>query len=205
MVPPATMETQGMDFAHPFYFLRHGETHWNREGLTQGQLDAKLNERGRAQAAEAAEALRGEPIERIVASPLSRALDTAKTVAGVLGLEIATDPGLMECHLGDHQGHPHGPWLRQYFEGNHVPPNGEHFDDFCARTWAAMQRAVALGPNTLIVAHGGLWVSVRRHVAVDPDVSGMPNALPLQIEPEPGRWRHRILGARQWGQALAAF
>ncbi len=56
-------------FAHPFYFLRHGETHWNRSGTTQGQIDSKLNETGIAQAEPAAEALAGEPIERIVASP----------------------------------------------------------------------------------------------------------------------------------------
>ncbi len=193
-----------MSFAYPFYFLRHGETYWNREGRTQGQLDAQLNDLGRAQAARAAEALRDEPIERIVSSPLSRALDTARAVAKVLAIEVATDPGLMECHLGDHQGNPHGPWLKEYFLGTYVPPNGEHFNDFCARTWAAMERAVALGPNTLIVAHGGLWVTARRYVAVDPDVSKMPNALPLFIEPEPGRWRHRIVGQMEWGESPVA-
>lgn len=193
-----------MSFTHSFYFLRHGETHFNRDRRTQGQLDTKLNDLGRAQASRAAEALRGEPIERIVASPLSRARDTAQVVADALGLEVATDPGLMECHLGDHQGNPHGPWLREYFLGNYVPPNGEHFDDFCARTWAAMERTVALGPNTLIVAHGGLWVTARRYVAVDPDLSRMPNALPLLVRPEPGRWRHRIVGGMEWGEAPVA-
>ncbi len=170
-----------MAFAHPFYFLRHGETHWNREGRTQGQLDARLNDLGRTQAARAAEALRGQPVARIVASPLSRAHDTARAAAGVLGLEITLDAGLMECHLGDHQGNPHGPWLQDYFRGRYVPPNGEHFDDFCARTWAAMQRAVALGPNTLIVAHGGLWISARRHVTVDPDLARMLSEQTIDI------------------------
>ena len=184
-----------MAFQHPFYFLRHGETHWNRNKLTQGQTDSQLNDLGRAQAAEAALALKDEPIERIVASPLSRALDTAKTVAAALGIDITTDPGLMECHLGEHQGAPHGPWLQAYFRGEYDPPGGELFDDFCARTWAAMQRAVALGPNTLIVAHGGLWISARRYVAVDPDLPRMPNALPLYVEPEGNLWRHRIVGS----------
>ncbi len=193
-----------MGFAHPFYFLRHGETHWNREHRTQGQIDATLSDLGRAQAARAAEALRDEPVARIVASPLSRARDTAQAVADVLGLAVATDPGLMECHLGDHQGHPHGPWLQEYFRGTYRPPNGEPFDAFCARTWTAMQRAVALGPNTLIVAHGGLWVSARRFVAVDPDLARLPNALPLYIEPEPGRWRHRIVGTMEWGESPVA-
>ena len=192
-------------FEHPFYFLRHGETHWNREGIHQGQLDAKLNDLGRAQASRAAEALRGEPIARIVASPLSRAHDTAKAVADVLGLEIALDPDLMECHQGDHQGEPRGAWLQRYFQGEYQPPNGEPFDDFCARTWAAMRRAVALGPNTLIVAHGGLWMTARRYVSVDPDLPRMPNALPLHIVPGDAIWRLTILGDTGWDEALAEW
>jgi broad specificity phosphatase PhoE len=196
------MEIRRMAFDHPFYFLRHGETHWNREGRTQGQIDAKLNDLGRAQASRAAEALKDQPIARIVASPLSRAHDTANAVAGALGLEVTLDPGLMECHLGDHQGDPHGPWLQDYFLGAYVPPNGEHFDDFCARTWAAMERAVALGPNTLIVAHGGLWISARRYVAVEPDLRRMPNALPLHIVPEGDVWRHQIIGDSGCNDAL---
>ena len=191
-----------MQFDHPFYFLRHGETHWNREGRTQGQLDSKLNDLGRAQAAQAADALRGQPIARIVASPLSRAHDTAKAAADMLGLEISLDPDLMECHLGDRQGEPHGPWLQDYFRGSYIPPNGERFEDFCARTWAAMKRAVGLGPNTLIVAHGGLWISARRYVSVAPDLPRMPNALPLHITPRGDVWHHRIIGESGWSDAL---
>jgi broad specificity phosphatase PhoE len=181
-------------FAHPFYFLRHGETHWNKSGTTQGQLDAKLNETGIEQARRAAEALAGEPIERIVASPLSRALDTAEAVAERHGLSVETDPGLMECDLGRHQGGPHGAWLGDFFRGEYEPPGGETFDQFRARVWAAMQRAVAKGPNTLIVAHGGLWIAARTYVAVEPDLPRLPNALPLHVTPEPGRWVHRICG-----------
>lgn len=191
-----------MSFDHPFYFLRHGETHWNREGRTQGQTDARLNDLGRDQAGRAAQALRNQPITRIVASPLSRAHDTAKAVAGVLGLEIALDPDLMECHLGDHQGDPHGPWLQSYFRGEYAPPNGELFDDFCARTWTAMQRAVAQGPNTLIVAHGGLWISARRHVSVAPDLPRMPNALPLHVVPEGNIWHQNVIGENDGADAL---
>jgi len=192
-----------MAIDHPFYFLRHGETHWNRERRHQGQLDIKLNDLGRAQAARAAEALRGQPVTRIVTSPLSRAHDTARVVAKLLGVEVMLDPGLMECHQGDHQGEPIGPWLPRYFEGSYVPSNGEPFDDCCTRTWAAMRRAVALGPNTLIVAHGGSWVSARRYVSVDPDRSWIPNAMPLHIVPDGTVWRSSIIGEGSWDDALA--
>jgi probable phosphoglycerate mutase len=183
-----------MAFAHPFYFLRHGETHWNAEGRTQGQLCAGLNETGREQARRAAEALAREPIARIVASPLERAFETARIVAEMRDLPVETDEALMECHLGQHQGSPHGPWLGEYFRGAYDPPGGETFPAFCERVWAAMERTVARGPDTLIVAHGGLWIAARTRVAVDPDLPRMPNALPLHVTPEAGRWRHRVCG-----------
>ena len=183
-----------MPFDHPFYFLRHGQTEWNRIGRTQGQLDSQLNDTGRAQAERAAEALAGEPLERIIASPLSRALHTAQAVAKRHGIEVVTDECLMECHLGDHQGGPHGPFLPAFFRGEYDPPGGETFIEFRDRVWGAMQRAVARGPNTLIVAHGGLWIAARHIISVDPDLDRMPNALPLHVTPGPLSWRHRICG-----------
>jgi probable phosphoglycerate mutase len=181
-----------MAFEHPFYFLRHGETEWNKTGRTQGQLDAPLNDLGHSQAARAAELLRHEPIARIIASPLSRARKTAEAVAAEHEVEINFDDNLMECHLGDHQGEPHGPWLRQYWTGDYDPPNGETLDEFSNRVWKAMERAVALGPNTLIVAHGGLWIAAHRFISIEPSLLRMPNALPVHVTPGADQWRQRV-------------
>ena len=85
--------------------VRHGETVWNAEMRMQGQLDTALSERGRWQAARAAEALAGEGIEAIVASDLARAFDTAQAIAAVVGLPIATDVGLRERSFGVFEGH----------------------------------------------------------------------------------------------------
>ncbi|MEM9062886.1 MAG: histidine phosphatase family protein [Pseudomonadota bacterium] len=183
-----------MAFDHPFYFLRHGETTWNAGKRIQGQLNSPLSELGWEQARAAGRAMRDEPIERIVASPLDRAFFTAQEVSKVKGIEVVFDRDLMECHLGDHQDEPHGPWLAEYFEGRYEPPNGEPFPEFCERVWGAMQRAVSLGPNTLIVAHGGLWLAARQYVTVDPDLKRMPNALPLHVLPSKDLWVHRICG-----------
>ena len=183
-----------MAFEYPFYFLRHGETEWNRTHRTQGQYDSQLNETGHAQALRAAEMLKGEPIERIIASPLSRARHTAEAVAEHHDVALSFDDHLMECHLGDHQGEPHGPWLAQYWEGRYDPPNGETYREFCERVWNALQRTVALGPNTLIVAHGGLWKAASEYVDMEPNLIPLPNAVPIHVTPGAQGWRQRIVG-----------
>ena len=182
-----------MAFAHPFYFLRHGETSWNAIRKTQGQQDSPLNDKGKAQALRAGEILAGEKIDRIVASPLSRARHTAEAVAAHHGLDILFDDGLKECSLGDMETLPNGPWLEDYWRGEFDPPNGETFAQFSDRVWRAMQRAVDLGPNTLIVAHGGLWTAAHEFVRIEPGLRPMPNALPLHVTPENNVWRHRVL------------
>jgi len=182
-----------MSAQHSFYFLRHGETQWNKDRLTQGQFDSQLNATGRAQALSAAEILKNKPIARIVASPLSRARHTAQAVAVKHDVEIIFDDGLMECHLGDRQGEPHGDWLKDYWLGKYAPPNGETFYEFSQRVWNAMQRAILLGPETLIVAHGGLWLAAHEHVSIQPPLSPMPNATPLHITQEDDTWYHTVL------------
>ena len=57
----------------PFFFLRHGETDWNRERRLQGNIDVPLNATGLAQAEAAAKRLVGAGVATIVASPLARA------------------------------------------------------------------------------------------------------------------------------------
>ena len=89
--------------------LRHGETEWNREGRLQGHRDVPLNANGRLQVSRAAEILAGlyPDIERIISSPLSRALESAEIVAGKLKYEkadIILEPILMERSFGVGEG-----------------------------------------------------------------------------------------------------
>jgi len=185
-----------MAFDHPFYFLRHGETDWNKIGKAQGHLDIELNATGIAQAQRASELLADEPIERIISSPLIRARRTAEAVAKHHHLEIQFDDGLKECHLGDMQGQLRGTWFAEYWSGEFEPPNGETFGEFSERVWNAMKRAVAMGPNTLIVAHGGLWVAAHQFTKIEPALMPMPNAVPLHISPANGVWHHTSVELR---------
>ncbi|MEO0678957.1 MAG: histidine phosphatase family protein [Pseudomonadota bacterium] len=181
-------------FARPFHFLRHGQTTYNRDGIFQGQIDSPLSDAGVAQAEAAAQALQGEPIRRIVASPLSRARLTAEAAGRVLGLPVHTDDGLKECHLGVHQDQPHATWpLNLYWRGEVVPEGGESFGDFRARVLSAMARLTAEEDGVLIVAHGGLWQSLLSAFRVRSTLSAMPNALPLHLTPGEV-WQVRLIG-----------
>ena len=53
----------------PFYFLRHGQTDWNAEGLLQGQTEIPLNVIGMNQADEAKVRLMDTPVTTICCSP----------------------------------------------------------------------------------------------------------------------------------------
>ena len=78
--------------AHPrIYFIRHGETDWNREGRLQGQHDIALNDLGRRQAAEVASHLRdtiGSKTRTLpwIASPMARVMETMRIARNTLGL-----------------------------------------------------------------------------------------------------------------------
>ena len=54
-----------------FWFLRHGETAWNADGLAQGNVDVPLNDRGVAQAREAAVVLLGQGVRSVVSKRAS--------------------------------------------------------------------------------------------------------------------------------------
>ena len=86
--------------------LRHGESHGNAAGFIQGQKDYPLTEKGRAQAQALAAfwQLEETQFHRVIASPLSRARETAQTVASGLGLEVECDPAWMERCFGNYEG-----------------------------------------------------------------------------------------------------
>ncbi|MFL1461472.1 histidine phosphatase family protein [Roseococcus sp. DSY-14] len=172
----------------PFWFLRHGETDWNAQGLSQGQTDIPLNAIGRAQAERAAQALRGKGIATIVTSPLSRARETAEAVARALSLPIAAeDPELMEVRFGEQEGQPMGDWYDDWIAGTLTPPGCEPFAELRARTARAINRATARPGPVLVVAHGALFRAFRWEAGLEPNIR-TPNALPLWCEPQGAAW-----------------
>jgi broad specificity phosphatase PhoE len=89
---PATSSPTGTRI----HLVRHGEVE-NPRGIVYGRLPGyNLSERGRREAAGAAEWLGEAPVAAIWASPLERAQETAAIIAEPHGLEVVTDDRLTE-------------------------------------------------------------------------------------------------------------
>jgi broad specificity phosphatase PhoE len=86
------------------HLVRHGVTEWNRQARFQGHIDVPLSDEGCQQAVAVAERLTGLPISHCFASDLSRAFDTALTIAERLNLDVEPDPDLREANKGSLEG-----------------------------------------------------------------------------------------------------
>lgn len=170
-----------------FWFLRHGETDWNAQNLSQGRTDVALNANGLAQAKLAAERLHHRGIATIVASPLLRARVTAEIVGKALGLPIAFDGGLMEVNFGEQEGKPMGNWYDSWIAGAYTPAGAETFAELRARASAAVNRCLAKPPAVLVIAHGGLFRALRAEMHLEINVRA-PNAVPMFCEPGTPKW-----------------
>ena len=170
------------------YFIRHGETDWNRDRRYQGQMDIPLNATGRGQAARNGKVLAATLGARAagldyVASPLERARETMHIVRGGLGLApdaYRTDDRLKEVHYGHWEGQlqdelrtsdPEGFAARDLDAWAWVPRGGESYE--------VMSRRVAgwlgeVARDTVVVAHGGVSRAIRGLV-LDMPPSQVPN------------------------------
>lgn len=146
--------------------VRHGQTDWNLHKRIQGSTDIPLNSTGRAEAAEAGVRLRARHWDVIVASPLLRADETARIIAGELGLtrpEIV--PELTELHHGEIDGLTFAERQVRFPDGV-VVPGLEPRHAVLGRVLPALGRIAASHPgqSVLVVSHGGVIGTLIRHV-----------------------------------------
>jgi broad specificity phosphatase PhoE len=178
------MRAPSADRLHPvaFWFLRHGETDWNAQNLSQGNVDIPLNETGLAQARSAALLLRGRSIRSLISSPMSRARVTAEIAAAELGVPVEFDDGLREAAFGVQEGKPMLEWFQHWVDGLLTPAGAESFSALTARAVAAINRCTARPPIVLVVAHGALFRAMRGAMGHEPNVRTR-NAVPVWCEP----------------------
>jgi broad specificity phosphatase PhoE len=191
------MSASSAERLHPiaFWFLRHGETDWNAQNLSQGAVDIPLNETGLAQARSASLLLRGRGIRAIISSPLSRAKVTADIAAAQLGLPVQIDDGLKEVAFGVMEGKPMSEWFQPWVDGLLTPEGAESFPTLTKRAVAAVNRCIARPPVVLVVAHGALFRALRGAMGHEPNVRTR-NAVPVWCEPPAD-------GTGIWGLAYA--
>jgi probable phosphoglycerate mutase len=180
----------------PFYFIRHGETEWNKLRLMQGQTDIPLNAAGIVQAHAAGKSLASREIQTICSSPLRRARHTAEIVARYVRAPIVDLVGLMECGFGIYEGHPSdSAWHAEWIAGAAIP-GGETRAAFRARTLDAVNQALDHAGPVLIVAHGGNFMSIRDAVLDSPQArAGNCEALALSPHFGGSSWSLDVLAA----------
>jgi probable phosphoglycerate mutase len=84
--------------------IRHGENNLVGKRLAGRLPGIHLNQIGRQQAEQIAQALGKAPLKAIYSSPLERAVETAEPLASALDLPVQIAPGLVEVGYGDWQG-----------------------------------------------------------------------------------------------------
>lgn len=151
----------------PIYFIRHGETDWNREGRIQGQIDIPLNDNGHQQAVSISRGLKSflgrTKVDLFVASPLTRTRQTMSYLLREFDLpdnKAETEPAMLELAFGIWEGHffkdlktnPQYPKnLEERFRWR--PQDGESYEEGLERVRQWIGRID--GP-TVIVAHGAI-------------------------------------------------
>jgi broad specificity phosphatase PhoE len=146
------------------YLARHGESDWNAANRFQGHSDRPLTDLGREQARGLADLVAAENVEAIYASPLSRALETARIFAARIGLDVVVDEGLREVDTGSWSGlsraevrerYPEG--FQRWITGGAGWEDGESYEEMAERVLAAVNRIAAAHPGgrVLLVSHGG--------------------------------------------------
>lgn len=154
--------------------LRHGQSefnlHFTATRRDPGIKDPRLTPLGHQQAETAAEALAGEGVTRIIASPYSRALQTAAPLARRLGLPVLVNPTVREryaftCDIGSPLTALKAEWPEvQFLNVPEIwwPEQEETADGVIARA-ALFRGEMAALPDwdrTVVVSHWGFILSM---------------------------------------------
>ena len=163
-------------------FARHGESEANLVGLFSNRgWKHPLTSHGRQQALELANHLAGESFDRILASPLMRAVQTAEILGAHFRAPIEIADELCEFDVGAFEGtsdpkgwHLHQDVIARWARGESSErmPGGESLLEIVDRLNRLLSSVT--GPekrdgNLLLIGHGGLYTSALPRVLVGLD------------------------------------
>ncbi len=167
-------------------FIRHGQSEFNvhheRTGRDPGIPDPTLTDLGRRQVAAAAEKLKAHahPIRRVLASPYTRALQTAEIIARHLDVPIEIEHSVHEhahyhCDIGTAKSLLTERWPALSFD--HIeeiwwPNLDETRDQVERRCQIFHQRAAALSDwrHVAVVSHWGFILQLTGHSAANAEL-----------------------------------
>ena len=141
--------------------VRHGQTESNKLGRIQGINASPLTYIGREQADAAARALASDAPFALYSSPLPRALQTAKAIGSLAGVQPVEVKELIEMDVGEFEGLS-GPQLRERFPNvmrswdddpaSTVMPGGESLYDVRDRAWPVVRSLAERHESETVVA-----------------------------------------------------
>ncbi|MGM5631762.1 2,3-bisphosphoglycerate-dependent phosphoglycerate mutase [Apibacter raozihei] len=150
--------------------FRHGQSVWNLENKFTGWVDVDLTDKGREEAKEAGDKLKGMHFDYAYSSELKRAQETlniALNEAGIKNVPTIYNKALNERMYGDLQGLNKAEtakkfgdeqvhqWRRSY---DIAPPNGESLKDTAERVIPYFEKEIIPKlkeeKNIVIAAHG---------------------------------------------------
>ncbi|MFH1400547.1 MAG: histidine phosphatase family protein [Nanoarchaeota archaeon] len=158
-------------------FVRHGQTQWNIDGISQGQQHNPLNETGIRQAKALAKRLAKEHIDVIYSSDLNRTKMTTEQIAAFHpDAPVRYTKELREIAHGIYDGKPGAERAAiEKASGQPLhtfrPQDGESLQDVYHRAVAfykALIKAHHHGETILCVTHGGLLNMLMLYLHGDP-------------------------------------
>jgi broad specificity phosphatase PhoE len=157
------------DFVDRFYFVRHGQTDANQQGLMCGRgWNIELNATGVAQARLARDLLSKErDLGAMRVSSLIRARQTAQILNERLNLPVTYHQDLEEWDVGDWDRRL---WLevKDQFLSDGEPPGGESRREFRERVMRVLAEGAPSESGPILVAHGGVWGVIQQLLEIDP-------------------------------------
>jgi probable phosphoglycerate mutase len=162
------------------YFIRHGQTDWNKARKIQGSCDIELNADGRKQAEVLCRKLKEEntPITRIYTSIQKRAHQTAVILSQATNLELITIDGLQEVNLGlweglswtevrDQYPSEYNAWYHnRRYDKSH---NGESYQEVVDRAMKTIQTIIKENSNDIaIVTHNAVIMCLQCYLTNTP-------------------------------------
>jgi probable phosphoglycerate mutase len=182
------------------YVTRHGQTDANLQKRVQGQGDTPLNAEGLRQAEELAAWFSRHRPDRILASDLPRARQTAEVLAARLHVPASYHPELRARRMGDYEDRTHEElaaadpeaFKRLKHDPAFVPPGGgESVNELRDRAIPFVAKAVAEHPGRrlVILSHHKVCQLILAELVEGGRMTPIPNARPAVVLHSGGRFR----------------